>query len=124
MDTGDVGAVTQVSVAGGKNTHSHYHLYEGSGTGREEEGKGRIHRRSGGSRSRAGWVISWAEVPGGIRQMDGRMIRKPGREVEAGIRQTATGTGGQESRSGTEGFGVIRESDETGRSGTGRVSNG
>jgi len=52
------------------------------------------------------------------------MIRKSGSEVETEIRQTATGTGGQESKSGTEGFGVLWESDEAGRSGRGRVSNG
>jgi len=47
------------------------------------------------------------------------MIRKPGSQVEAEICQTATGTGGQESRSGTEGFDVLGGSGEAGRSGTG-----
>jgi len=37
---------------------------------------------------------------------------------------SATGMGGQESGSGTEGCGVFRESDEAGRSGTGRVGDG
>jgi len=60
-------------------------------------------RRGDGSRSRAGSVISWAEVPGGRRQTmvgDGQMIRKLGSEVEMESRQTATGTGGLVSRSG------------------------
>jgi len=52
------------------------------------------------------------------------MIRKSESEVVAEIHQTATGTDRQESGSGTEGFGVVQESDEAGRSGTGRVDNG
>jgi len=68
-------------VAGGENTHDP--SYGGSGR-----------HRGGGSRSRDGWVISWAEVPGSRRQTDSqdrRMIRKPGIEVESEIRQIATG---------------------------------
>jgi len=52
------------------------------------------------------------------------MTRKPGSEGVVEIRQTATGTGRQESWSGTEGFGVLLESGEAGSSGTGRVGNG
>lgn len=50
---------------------------------------------------------------------DGWLVRKPGSEVIVEICQTVTGTGGQESWSGTEGFGELRESDEARRSGTG-----
>lgn len=47
---------------------------------------------------------------------DTLMITKPGSLVEAVDRQTAADSGGQESRSGTEGCGVLRESDEAGKS--------
>lgn len=36
-----------------------------------------------------------------------RVVRKPGNEVEAESRQTATGAAGQEMRSGTGGVGVL-----------------
>jgi len=48
------------------------------------------------------------------------MIMKPGSGVESGDGQTAADTGRQESRTGTEGCGVLRKSQEAGRSGTGQ----
>jgi len=69
-------------------------------------------------------VQSWVVVAGRRMVSDGQMFRKPGSEVVADIQQTATCMGRQESGSGTEGFGVLQESDEAGRSGTGKVGNG
>jgi len=64
----------------------------------------------------------YREVAGRWIVRDRLMITGIG--VEAEGCQTATGKGGQASRSGTEGFGVFQESDEAGMSGTGKDGNG
>lgn len=66
----------------------------------------------------------YCEVAGRRMVKDRQRIRKPGSKVEVEIRQTATGLGRRESMSGTEGFGILRELDKAGTSGTGRVGNG
>jgi len=62
---------------------------------------------SGGQSAGRGEAGRWMVV-------DRRMIRKLGGDVVAETRQTAPGTGGQESWSGTEGLGVLQESGEAG----------